>query len=111
MIGDPPQTADFHEQFGWNGSVIPAPFHASQIGDLITDLESDRAYTAALRRQNAIQALLRHDWVYRLQTMLDTVGMKPNERMRQREEQLREQADTLQSMSVPQNAAARSRRR
>ena len=111
MIGDPPQTTDFQEQFGWNGSVIPAPFHASQIGDLITDLESDRAHTAALRRQNAMQALLRHDWVYRLQTMLDTVGLKPNERMLQREKQLREQADTIQSRSVHQNAAAGSGRR
>jgi len=34
-------------------------------------------------------AALRHDWVYRLHTVFDTLGLRPTEAMLAREEKLR----------------------
>ena len=89
MLGNPPETEDFYEQFGWEGAVIRTPFHAAEIANVLDDLERDPTRTDALRKHNVTQALLHHDWVYRLRTMLETVGLRPTEGMRQREERLR----------------------
>ncbi len=43
----------------------------------------------AIRRDNVHQAALRHDWVHRLHTVFDTLGLRPTEAMLAREERLR----------------------
>jgi glycosyl transferase family 1 len=94
MLGTPPETEDFFEQFGWKDAVIRTPFHASEIADVIDELDADPARVDALRKQNVKQALLRHDWVYRLRMMLEILGLRPTEGMHLRERQLSSMADS-----------------
>ena len=43
---------------------------------------------ARIRADNMRNAALRHDWVYRLRTVFDTLGVPPTVAMRERETRL-----------------------
>jgi hypothetical protein len=99
MIGDPPQTDDFRDQFGWQDSVVRMPFDAPDVGDLIRQLDADPERTTRIRRDNVTNALLRHDWVYRLRAVLETLGVPPPAPLVAREQSLR--ALAVQPDAVP----------
>lgn len=88
MLGLPPNSQEFREQFDWEGAIIPTEFHAPAIADTIAQLDRDPARIARIRKASVVNSLLRHDWVYRLRTILDLLGRKPTERMLAREKQL-----------------------
>jgi Glycosyl transferases group 1 len=98
MIGDPPETDDFRDQFGWPDSVVRMPFDAPDVADLIRQLDGDPGRTARIRRDNVTNALLRHDWVYRLRTVLETLGVPPPAPLAAREQ-------TLRALAAETNAA------
>jgi glutamate-1-semialdehyde 2,1-aminomutase len=90
MLGDAPNTAVFEEQFGWPDSVIHLPFDCDDVEARLAALDADPARLARISRQNAHQAALRHDWLYRLQRVFATFGLKPTGGMLEREQRLRE---------------------
>ncbi len=92
MIGDPPQTDDFRDQFGWPDSVVRMPFNAPEVGELIRELDADPARASRIRRDNVSNALVRHDWVYRLRTILETTGVAIPAALAAREQTLRAMA-------------------
>ena len=89
MIGDPPQTAEFRELFDWPDAVIPAPFHAPRIGELIAELDADPERVARVRKEGVTNTLLRHDWAYRLRTILGDAGVPLPPPLLEREARLR----------------------
>jgi hypothetical protein len=89
MIGEPPQSDDFRDQFGWPDSVVRMPFDAPDVGELIRQLDADPERTARARKHNVANALRRHDWVYRLRTVLETLGLPAPGPLVAREETLR----------------------
>ena len=95
MLGLPPDSEEFRNQFDWEGAVIPTEFHAAHIGEIIAELDRDPARIARIRRQGVVNSLLRHDWVYRLRTILEVLGRAPTERMLTRERQLRTLAASI----------------
>lgn len=95
MLGDPPDTDDFRTQFDWEGAVVEMPFHAPQVASVIADLERDPERLARIRRANVVNALLRHDWSYRLRSLREAAGLAPTPRMLAREERLAALADEL----------------
>jgi hypothetical protein len=95
LIGDPPDTEAFRRRFDWPGAVISMPFDAPDVMERIEALDGDPARQLRIRKENAINALLRHDWVHRLRTMMEAVGMAPLEPMRAREERLRSLAEEI----------------
>ncbi len=99
MLGDPPDTDDFREQFGWPDAVIRTPFNAPDIADVIGALDADFERTARLRADGVANSLLRHDWVYRLRELLDCVGLPSTDRMLRRQVQLRELAEEVRGVS------------
>jgi hypothetical protein len=88
MLGEPPRCEQFQTQFGWPDSIVPAPYDAPQIDQLIAELDRDSARSAQIRKQNVSNSLLRHDWVYRLRTILEHAGIAMPERLLDREQQL-----------------------
>ncbi len=100
MLGEPPDTAAFRTHFGWPDAVIPTPFDSPRIAELITGLEADPLRCARVRRENVVQSLLRHDWVYRLRAMMEAVGIAPNSRLREREALLSARADEVRRSSL-----------
>ena len=95
LIGEPPRSEDFRDQFGWTDSVIPIPFHAPDIGRVIAELDADPARISRARRASVANSLLRHDWVYRLKQILQTLGLETTEEMESREAKLRDLANAV----------------
>ena len=88
LLGSPPEGPDFDAQFGWPDAVVKMPFHAPSVGELIAQLEADPVRAARIRRENAANALLRHDWAYRWHEMTRLVQMPPTAALLAREAHL-----------------------
>ncbi len=95
VIGDPPNMPEFRERFDWPDAVVLMPFDAPDVLQRIEELDADPARQARIRRDNVVNVLLRHDWVHRLRTILEAVGIAPPARMLAREARLRALADEV----------------
>jgi hypothetical protein len=95
MIGEPPDSDDFRTQFSWADAVLPIPFHAPDVARIIREVDADAARTARIRRDSVANALLRHDWVHRLRTILEVAGIPPSDAVLAREQKLRALADEV----------------
>ncbi|HEY4014198.1 MAG TPA: glycosyltransferase [Polyangiaceae bacterium] len=100
MIGEPPDSDDFRSQFSWTDAVLPIRFHAPDVARVIRELDGDVARTARIRRESVANALLRHDWVHRLRTILEIAGIPPSEAVLAREQKLKTLADEVRRMGV-----------
>jgi Glycosyl transferases group 1 len=88
MIGEAPRTDEFKRQFNWPNAVIHVPFDCPDIGRILADLNGDPQRLQALRRNNAREAALRHDWLHRIGVVFDVLGLAPTEAMRARAQRL-----------------------
>ena len=88
VLGDPPGIEEFRQRFDWPDAVISMPFDAPDVAQRIEELDADPARQARIRKENAANALLRHDWVHRLRTILEAIGVAPPARMLAREAHL-----------------------
>jgi predicted transcriptional regulator len=88
MLGEAPRTDEFRKQFDWPDAVIPLPFDSPDVGRVLLELNSDPQRLARISRDNVRNAALRHDWVHRLRTVFETVGVRPTEAMSERESRL-----------------------
>jgi glycosyl transferase family 1 len=89
MIGEPPNTEEFKRQFEWPDAVIHMPFDSPDIGHIIlAGLNGDPERLRAIRRNNAREAALKHDWLHRIRVVFDTLGLAPTEQMRSRAQRL-----------------------
>jgi hypothetical protein len=93
MLGAPPDTPQSAEYLGWEDAVVPTPIEAPDIADVIADLERDPARVEAIRRRNISGSLRHHDWVYRWEQVLHTMGITPTEAMARRREHLATEGD------------------
>ena len=59
---------------------------------VIKDLDRDPERQDRIRRTGVVQALLRHDWVYRWEAVLKTAGLEPMQGLLKRKERLRKLA-------------------
>jgi hypothetical protein len=106
MLGEPPRTAEFERQFGWKDAVIRLPFDSPDVERVLLELDADPERLARIRRENVHNAALRHDWVHRLRTVFETVGIPPTEAMLAREKRLQ----ALAALALEAPAAADQRR-
>jgi hypothetical protein len=93
MLGEPPRTEEFARQFDWPDIVIRLPFDSPDVGRLLTELDLDPHRLERISRENVRNAALRHDWVYRIRTVFETLGVPLTASMLAREAQLRRIAD------------------
>jgi hypothetical protein len=77
MLGEIPNNEVFPQLFDWPDAVIPLPYDSSDIDMVIKELDGDPERQGRIRRTSVAQALLRHDWVYRWEAILDAVGLEP----------------------------------
>jgi hypothetical protein len=99
ILGSAPQCAEFHECFDWPNAVIEVQPDGSDIVSIIDELDARPEWTERLRRTNATGCLLKHDWVYRWEHILSTVGMKPLPRLQHRKAELSEIATAAMSLA------------
>ena len=92
LLGEAPRSAEFGRQFDWPDAVVRLPFDSPDVGDFLAALEREPERLERIHRTNAQQAALRHDWLYRLETVFGAVGLAFTDGMRARRARLAELA-------------------
>ena len=95
LLGDAPATDQFRAQFDWPDAVIHTPFDCPRIEEVLTELTADPQRLARVSGSNARNAALRHDWLYRLEVIFNTLGMAPTPGMLERKQRLTELAQLI----------------
>jgi hypothetical protein len=88
LLGTPPNAVAFQACFDWPDAVIRTPADGSQIAALMADLDRQPDRLNRVRRDNVVNSLRRHDWIYRWRRMLETMGYSVSHEMTQRERRL-----------------------
>jgi hypothetical protein len=99
MIGETGENEALKEHFGWPDSVIHVPFDSPNIAEVLADLDSQPERLDEIRKNNVVNCLLRHDWVYRWRAILDMVGLKPRPALIAREKRLKKLAEGVRKTS------------
>jgi hypothetical protein len=92
-VGERPDNDVFAKLFDWPDPMIDFPYNSPDFAKVIKQVESDPEKEDRMRRANVRQALLLHDWVYRWETILKAVDMKPLPQIAGRKTRLRNLAD------------------
>lgn len=77
LIGQKPAGDSSRELFGWPDSVLEIEPDGSDVARIIADLSRQPERLREIGRRNAREALLRHDWAYRWETVLSIAGLAP----------------------------------
>jgi hypothetical protein len=100
MLGEPPRSDRYRTLFDWPEAVVDIPFDAPDIAQKIAQLDADPERCVRIRRDNMVNALLRHDCAYRLRTVFDDAGMTAPPGLLAREARLREVADMVREAPI-----------
>lgn len=92
LLGCPPDNAAFKYYFDWDNAVIPINFDEHNIVQIIAELDSQPELLNQIQTNNVVNSLLRHDWVYRWEQILDKLNIFPTPGMEKRKYQLQELA-------------------
>jgi len=101
LIGAPPRGDLFSRYFDWEDSIIPVKFDEPNIVDIIAELDSKPEYLRQIRIRNVANSLLKHDWVYRWEQVLNKLGMSLPPALEARKRHLQQTAESLQAVPVP----------
>jgi hypothetical protein len=97
MVGERPNNAEFERLFDWPDALIDLPYGSDQIDRVLQELDREPERRERISRTNVAQALLRHDWAYRWESILQTVGLEPTAGLAQRKEDLTRMAEMVLS--------------
>ncbi|MGL5874383.1 MAG: glycosyltransferase [Xenococcaceae cyanobacterium] len=97
LLGQPPATETFKHYFDWQDAIVPMPFNVSDVGETIDSLERQSDRLEKISRNNTCNALLRHDWLYRWQTVLNSINIPHTRKMLLRKDYLDNLARSLQT--------------
>jgi hypothetical protein len=95
MVGERPANKAFEMLFDWPEAVTRVPYDSCDIDKVIKDLDRDSERQDRIRRTGIVQALTRHDWVYRWEAVLKTVGLEPMQGASERKERLMKLAEAV----------------
>jgi hypothetical protein len=93
MVGEQPKSEEFERLFDWPDAVMRLAYDSCDIDILINDLDKDPERQDRIRRTSVVQSLMRHDWVYRWESVLKTVGLAPMQGVMERKDRLRKLAE------------------
>jgi hypothetical protein len=94
MIGEAPDCPSFRRLFDWPEVVVELSEDGADVVDVLSQLESHPEVVARISRRNAAEALLRHDWVYRWERILQIAGLEPSAKLMERKRRLSQLAHT-----------------
>ena len=95
MVGERPDNEVFEKLFDWPHAVTHLAYDSDAIDVVIKDLDADPERQDRIRRTGVAQALMRHDWVYRWEAILETVGLQPMPGALERKDRLRKLAGSV----------------
>ena len=102
LLGERPENEVFGKLFDWPDALVRLPYDSPKVDEIIHELDLQPERQEMIRRMNVAQALLRHDWVYRWESILESVNLEPLPQLLERKNRLRSLADTI----MPAESAA-----
>ena len=93
MLGHAPRIRAFDEQFNWPDAVIEVD--PDSLFGIMEKLDGDPDRTERIRRANVTNSLLRHDWAYRWEQVLASVGLAAPVALDARKRELADRASVL----------------
>ena len=109
MVGERPNNEVFPKVFDWPDAVTPLPYDSTEIDKVIADLNHDPERQDRIRRTGVTQSLMRHDWVYRWETVLNAAGLEPLQPAFDRKDRLRKLAESVSANQTSSLARAPDR--
>jgi len=100
ILGRRPRTEAFDRLFGWEDAVIDLPDDATRTARRVNELLHEESALFAVQQRNIVNALRKHDWVYRWQQILAAVELAPEDRARQRVAALARRADDYERLTL-----------
>lgn len=100
MIGERPRNQEFAKLFDWPDALIHMPYGSSGIYGIINELDRQPERQNSIRRANVSQALLRHDWAYRWEAILQRVGLGPMASLSERKRRLQTFAQSVLNADI-----------
>jgi hypothetical protein len=100
MLGIPPKTEVFQKYFGWSDSIIEIDLNTSDINNIITELDAQPERLIRISRDNVINSLQKHDWVYRWREVLTSFKLELTSSMLDRERYLQQLVDSIQGQAI-----------
>ena len=95
MVGERPHNDEFEKLFDWPEAVMDLPYGSGDIGSIIEKLDRDPERQEKMRRNNVVNALRRHDWVYRWEEVLKVAGLEPGRGLLKRKQHLEQLAGAV----------------
>jgi Glycosyl transferases group 1 len=95
LLGERPENDAFSRLFDWPDALIHLPYNSSNVDEIIHQLDGEPDRQEAIRRRNVVNALRRHDWVYRWESILQSAGLAPLPQLLERKERLGRIADAV----------------
>lgn len=99
MIGEVPENQAFDEEFDWPNAVIPMPFDAANINEIMAELDSQPSVIEDIRRNSVIRSLERNDWAYCWEKVLDLAGLESTPEFEARKKKLKRLATMANAIS------------
>jgi hypothetical protein len=96
MLGQPPASPVFDRYFDWEDIIIRMPVDVKNIELIIEELDRQPERLEQIRRRNVYNALLKHDWLYRWQKVLEVMGLPQTQAMSMREQYLQDLAQSIE---------------
>ena len=90
MIGEYPKNEEFKKIFSWPDAVVHVPYDSESVKQIINEMDQQHDRQEQVRRNNVVQSLLQHDWVYRWETILTLAGLQPMPELFERKKRLKE---------------------
>jgi hypothetical protein len=97
LLGSRTRSSEFDACFDWPDAVIEISPDGSDLAERLSELEADPARQAAIRRNNMLNFLRRHDWAHRWAHMVETLGLEITPAHRARQEALASAAQAIES--------------
>ncbi len=96
ILGDVAKTSDRSDVFDWDDAIVDLGLDAEDVTGAFQAIESDPAREALIRRTGPVQALRRHDWAYRWQTIMGHAGLEVPAEVSERIDALEAAANTYE---------------
>ena len=95
MLGERPNNCEFESLFDWTDSMVDLPYDSIDIEGVVSSLDRNPEKQMQMRQCSARQALLRHDWVYRWESVLEAADIAPLQNIKMRKDRLRGLAEDV----------------
>jgi hypothetical protein len=106
LLGERPVNGEFDKFFDWPDSLVEMPYNSTEAEKIVKDFDQQPERQDKVRQINIQQSLLRHDWVYRWESILKAVGMASLPQLDARKSQLSNLATKITTGFANQSANA-----